>query len=29
MAFFNVLERRMSGGKTVAPSTGGSHGQAA
>lgn len=29
MAFFNVLERRMSGGKHVAPSTGGSHGQAA
>ena len=29
MAFFNVLERRASGGKTAAPSTGGSHGQAA
>jgi Na+-translocating ferredoxin:NAD+ oxidoreductase subunit E len=29
MAFFNVLERRMTRGKGVAPSTGGSHGQAA
>lgn len=29
MAFFNVLERRMTRGKGAAPSTGGSHGQAA